>query len=47
MLTGVGAVAIALIPAARVAELESRKTSRDPAALYAPAFNRSAPYLKL
>jgi len=41
MITGRDGGANASTPAAHVAPLESRNTSRDPAALYAPASNSS------
>ena len=40
---GAAAAAAATTPAAHVDPLESRNTSRDPAALSAPAFNSRAP----
>ena len=43
MKTGGGAAAVATTLDAPVDRLESRNTSRDPAALYAPAFNSRAP----
>ena len=43
MITGGGDAAAEATPAAHVDSLESRNTSRDPAALYAPAFNSTAP----
>ena len=42
MITGRDGGAVASTLAALVAPLESRNTSREPAALYAPAFNSSA-----
>ena len=42
MLTCRGGVVVASTHVAPVAPLEFRNTSRDPAALYAPAFNNSA-----
>ena len=43
MITCGDTVAAATTHAAHVDPLESRNTSRDPAAIYAPAFNNRAP----
>jgi len=43
MITGGGGGDAAYTSGAHVAPLESRNTSQDPAAIYAPAFNSRAP----